>query len=140
MPKKIPSAKRKFRLICPVGAVYKVDGRAVRTRHAVMVGGAHSLVYPWVPTGEIWIERMRGGRRDERNILAHEMVEILLMHFKKWSYDRAHDAANQLEQRLRKGIAPKKAFLAFLQRHFRRGDPNRRRELSAALTSAYERY
>ncbi len=142
MPRRarIPALMKTFRLTTPVGRVYNVNGAAVRRRHAVVIGGGHSLVYSWVPTGEVWIERMRGGRRDERNILAHEMTEILLMRYKDWSYDRAHNEANRIEQRLRKGTPAPIVFKDFLRKRFRRGEPTRRDELAHELAAVYERY
>jgi hypothetical protein len=137
---KIPALKKVFRLTSPVGRVYKVNGAAVRKRYAPFVAGGHPLVYSYVPDGEIWLERMKGGRRDERNILAHEMTEILLMRFKDWGYDRAHNEANRVEQLLRKGTPPLAVFKRFLRKRFRRGSPEHRDELAAELTRVYEQY
>ncbi len=136
----IPGLDRVFRCHSPAGAVYAVNGAAVRRRRASFVGGSHPSVDSFVPSGEIWIERMKGGKRDERNILAHEMTEILLMRFKDWGYDRAHAEANRVEQRLRKGAAPLRVFRAFLRRRFRRGDAHERDNLAHDLASTYTNY
>lgn len=129
-----------FRLMSPAGRVYNVDGDKVRAKHVVMIGGGHSLVYPWVPAGEVWIERMKGGRKDERFILAHEMTEILLMKVHGWKYDRAHDAANVIERTLRSGACPVVAFRGFLTRHFPRAKTKAKMAVVHALTQAFDRY
>lgn len=112
-----PFGKR-FILHSPVGPVFRVDGAKVRAADVDGVGGWHGLVYPkLVPGEEVWIERMAGGPREERYLLAHEMVEIALMRILKWGYQRAHNAANRAERKLRAGACPLKIFTAVLRRH-----------------------
>jgi hypothetical protein len=65
------------------------------------VEGGHGYVYPWVPRGEIWVER----DLDEAEvpfILAHEYTELRLMRDAGMSYDRAHEASSRVEFDLRK--------------------------------------
>jgi hypothetical protein len=109
---------KSFRIHSPVGPVFRVDGAKVRAADVDGVGGWHGLVYPkLVPREEVWIEHMAGGPVEERYLLAHEMVEIALMRILKWGYQRAHDAANRAERKLRAGACPLKVFTAVLRRH-----------------------
>ncbi len=79
--------------------LYKVDGVHVRSQHADFIGGGHRIVYRFVPAREIWID---GSVKEWLGHLAsHELFEVLLMQLRGWKYDRAHAAANMLEQELR---------------------------------------
>ena len=129
-----------LKLMSPVGRVYTVDGAKVREKHTVFIGGGHHLVYPWVPRHEVWIERMRGGWREERFLLAHEMTEIVLMMVRRWPYEKAHAAANVAEQRLRAGACPDKVFIEFMGEHFPDGDPEAAVNLGSSLTQSYRKY
>jgi hypothetical protein len=109
---------KRFVIQSPVGPVFRVDGAKVRAADVDGVGGWHGLVYPkLVPKEEVWIEHMTGGAVEERYLLAHEMVEIALMRILKWGYQRAHDAANRAERKLRAGAPPLAVFTAVLRRH-----------------------
>lgn len=132
--------RKTFRLTTLVGRVYNVDGVAMRQKRALAIGGGHHLVYRWVPRNEVWIERMRGGARDERCILAHEMAEILLMRVRGWSYDRAHDAANRVEQQLRAGRDANATFARFVKRYFPRADAATVRLVASDLTRSFRDY
>lgn len=98
--------KREF--ICKVAGytLYRVDGKHIRAQWADFLGG-HSKVYRFINKGDIWIDssiREWGGF-----IASHELLEALLMDLRDWSYERAHTAANALEQELR-GYAEYKAL------------------------------
>lgn len=131
---------KQFKLMSPVGRVYTVDGAAVRKKHPDFIGGSHNLVDSFVPKHEVWIERMCGGWREERFLLAHEMTEIVLMMVRRWPYEKAHAAANVAEQRLRAGACPDKVFIEFLGEHFPNGDPEAAVNLGSSLTQSYRKY
>ncbi len=86
--------------------VWLVDGERVRNELDIdFTCGGHNLVYPrYVPRGEIWIDDALGPL-DATATLLHEAVEYCLMRDRKWSYDRAHDAASAAEMPLRKKMA-----------------------------------
>lgn len=132
---------KSFRVMSPVGPVYRVNGAKVRRKHVDMIGGAHRLVpYDFVPGNEIWIEKLTGGAKEERFILAHEMTEILLMRVRKWKYQRAHDAANRVERALRKGANAYLTFSRFIKRHFPSAHPDAAARTSSELVEAYQDY
>lgn len=103
----LPRGAKAFRLLTDAGRAYAVDGAIVRSRLDVeFIGGGHPLWRRYVPAGELWIEqRLRG--TDGGCILAHEMIEWLLMRSKGYTYERAHDYANDLEADIRRGILEK---------------------------------
>ncbi len=132
---------KSFRVRSLVGPVYRVNGAKVRKASIDGAAGWHGLVYPsLVPRNEVWIEKLVGGAKEERFILAHEMTEILLMRVRKWKYQRAHDAANRVERSLRKGRCPAKVFAAFMKRHFPRATDAAEIMVGAALLEAYRGY
>jgi hypothetical protein len=131
---------KQLKLMSPVGRVYAVNGAAVREKHTDFIGGGHHAVYPWIPAHEVWIERMRHGHLEERFLLAHEMAEIVLMQVRKWAYDKAHDAANVVEQRLRVGTNPEVVFGEFVAEHFPRADGGAAASLAESLARSYDKY
>jgi len=78
-----------------------VDGAIVRQYlDPEFTQGGHHLVYPYIPKGEIWIEK--AVRPKERPfILNHELVERRLMS-RGTSYDAAHEYATAAEKDLRR--------------------------------------
>ncbi len=131
---------KEFRMLSAFGRIYTVDGARVRKKRTVFIGGGHHLIYPWVPKGEIWIERMKGGWREERFILAHELTEIVLMVWRGWSYDKAHDAANKAEHELRTGGDPRSVFQSFVGGYFPRATPEGANTVVDNLTRVFEKY
>lgn len=109
-PAKITGLRgKKIELICKIAGytIYRVDGTHVRAQHADLIGGGHHAVYRFIPKNDIWID---GSVREWGGFLAsHELLEALLMNLRSWSYDRAHVAANALEQELR-GYAEHKSL------------------------------
>lgn len=104
------------RLQCRVGSlsVYTVDGPKIRDRKSVeFAAGGHGYVYSYVPKNHIWIERINT-RRDQRMVLAHELIERECMKHLGWSYKRAHALANELEDCLRHGSRAADTFFFFL--------------------------
>jgi hypothetical protein len=94
--------------------LYTVDGAAMRARDVSAIGGAHHLVHKMVPRDEAWIERGLGS--DGRFIAAHELAEIYDMRAYGWSYSKAHNRANELENALRHGwLAGKRGIPALLR-------------------------
>lgn len=74
--------------------VWFVDGDVVRDLYYDdwIEGGNHER-YPWIPEGQIWIER---GQEDWPVILLHEFVECVAMR-DGMKYDPAHMIASRLE-------------------------------------------
>ena len=82
--------------------VYLVDGFAVRNYVDVgWIGGGHPLQDPFVPAGQIWIERNDKHPDDDDAILVHELKEYALMS-RGIKYDAAHHAANEAEAQYRR--------------------------------------
>ncbi len=105
----------------------RVDGVHIRAQWADFVGGGHRLVYRFIPANEIWIDT--SVREWPGYLASHEIIEVLLMKMLHWKYERAHEAANALEQDLR-GIrertSPNEALICeawdyHLKRHFTNG-------------------
>ena len=94
-----------------------VSGKETRDKYGVdFIGGGHTMVYKFIPKIEIWIEDIKPV--SERNkILAHEMLEICLMHKKHLTYDKAHAIANEYESMLRKGDKPESVFKKYVDKH-----------------------
>lgn len=86
-------------------AIYLVDGERVRNELDIdFTCGGNEAVYPnYVPKGEIWIDDALSAL-DRTATLLHEIVERDLMIEKRWSYDRAHDAASARERPFRKAL------------------------------------
>jgi hypothetical protein len=81
--------------------VYVVDGNHVRDDVSVeFVEGGHDLCYDFVPEGEIWVEKMLDADDQCHNTM-HEIYEHTLMKHCKMSYDKAHEAANSVEELIR---------------------------------------
>lgn len=100
-------------------SVYRVNGPAIRGTKAGTdwIGGGHSLCgYRFIPEREVWIEDM-GSTKEERYLLGHELVEIVLMAFKGWNYERAHQVATKAEYRLRRGVSASQVITSFLTEH-----------------------
>jgi hypothetical protein len=63
--------------------------------------GGHFVVYPWVPSREIWLEKDTDPR-ELPFILAHEYLELRMMRDGGLDYDEAHENASGLEFELRR--------------------------------------
>jgi hypothetical protein len=63
--------------------------------------GGHFVVYPWVPSHEIWLEKDTDPR-ELPFILAHEYLELRMMRDGGLDYDTAHENASQIEFGLRR--------------------------------------
>lgn len=98
-----------------------VDGERVRAKHCEFALGGHPLVYPFVPKGEVWLERMRSSA-SYRFTFAHEMIEIILMKELRYPYLKAHDIANRLEGELRRGANVRTTFARYLKRYVPRAN------------------
>ncbi len=133
--------KKEFRVNAPSGVkVYTVCGPQVRSVYTDWIGGSHWFADPkLVPKDEIWIERMRT-REEEKFILAHEMSEYPLMKYLKFSYDKAHAAANVVEKKLRNGHDPVSAFFTHLQTYWPKAPAWQLRKGALALAAAYRGY
>jgi hypothetical protein len=126
--------KKRRWLKTPLGTAYLVDGPAVRAKHVDFIGGGHHRIYPWLPAGQIWIERSTN--REQRLLLAHELVEVLAMKYLRVKYDRGHEIANGVERQLRQGGGRKVAlavFLRHLSRYYPKGQIGARRALARRL-------
>lgn len=80
--------------------VWIVNGRLVRSAFdADYTAGGHDHVYAFIPNQEVWIDNdITDAERPY--VVLHELYERNLME-QGWTYDRAHAAANKLEQRCR---------------------------------------
>lgn len=78
-----------------------VSGNEVRNDHVEFTLGGHQRVWKYIPEDEVWIE---DGVRDDDLVatMCHELVERTVMKFKGWTYEQAHDLANEVEVAIRK--------------------------------------
>lgn len=84
-------------------SIFLVDGEEIRSNQAIdFTQGGHHKVFPFIPEGEVWIERMKDPR-EQYYTLVHELKEIKDM--QKESYDTAHPKANEAELEVRKEAA-----------------------------------
>jgi hypothetical protein len=121
--------------------VWIVAGHLVRCYYKTdYTEGGHGYVYPWIPRGQIWIERSI----DEAEIpyiLAHEYIESRLMRDDGLEYDKAHELCSEMEFDLRMGKSRAKfpglsrrklkkeqmpalttrEFFAYVQKHYKHG-------------------
>jgi hypothetical protein len=81
--------------------VWLIDGCLARCWYKTdYAEGGHFVVYPWVPSHEIWLERDTDPR-EMPFIAAHEYLELRVMRDGGLSYDEAHEIASKIEFRLR---------------------------------------
>ena len=81
-------------------AIWLVDGFLVRDFFLVEYAeGGHDRVYPFIPDGEIWIERVLS-EDEQKFIILHELHERYLMGQGK-SYLHAHKGATIIEDHFR---------------------------------------
>ena len=128
------SFRKSHWLKTPLGPAYLVDGPALRAKHVDFIGGGHHRIYPWLPAGQIWIERSTN--REQRLLLAHELVELLAMRYLKVKYEKGHSIANGVERVLRQGGGRAVAtgvFLRHLSRYYPKGQIVARRALARRL-------
>jgi hypothetical protein len=84
----------------PVKA-WMVDGLLVRCWYQTdYAEGGHSVVCPWVPRGEIWLEQ-DCDLREQPYIAAHEYLEMRMMRDGGLEYEEAHKIASRIEFDLR---------------------------------------
>lgn len=87
--------------------IYAINGTFVRNKHYQdFTQGGHYWVstdYHFIPKNEIWIDDNLNEIDRDATIL-HEMTEYELMRYKKMSYEKAHDKANQMEKKFRKVV------------------------------------
>jgi hypothetical protein len=88
----------------PVKA-WLIDGLLARCWYKTdYAEGGHYVVYPWVPSREVWLERDTDPR-ELPFILAHEYLELRMMRDGGLSYDRAHEIASGIEFDLRREVS-----------------------------------
>lgn len=84
---------------CKIGniVVWLVDGEVVRDEFKTdFVEGGNGQVYKFCPNNEIWIEKTV--RKSEIPlIILHEFVELTLMKYKRFGYNRAHEIASKVD-------------------------------------------
>ena len=83
--------------------IFMVDGDAVRKLSIDFTQGGHSLVFPFIPDDEIWIEDMKNPK-EHAFIIAHEVLERHVMGGIKMDYEHAHELSNQVEVMLRTAL------------------------------------
>jgi hypothetical protein len=91
---------------CPHGLeIVLVDGTHVRNHHdSDFSQGGNGFRYDFVPRGELWID-VQISQVEHPLIAYHECRESELMR-RGWDYERAHDRAKLLEDRLRRSLLP----------------------------------
>ena len=139
-----PGLKKTFVLKTFLGPVYRFSGKGLRHRGRSQcdgVGGYHRRAgYAFIPGDEIWIEKMADGVTEERYLLGHEMMEILVMRVLKWGYQKAHDAITPFELRLRKEESPQKVFRAYIAKFFPKATPTGAHAALDGLMHGYRSY
>jgi hypothetical protein len=96
--------------------VWIVDGRMVRDLFFIdFTEGGHDKVYPFIPTGEIWLDDDLT-LREIKFVLLHEVHERNLMNLKE-EYHTAHEASSEIEYFCRKNP---KLLDRYLQREFKK--------------------
>jgi hypothetical protein len=79
-----------------------IDGLLVRCWYQTdYAEGGHFVVYPWVPKGEIWLEKVCDPR-EQPYIAAHEYLELRMMRDGGLEYEDAHKIASGIEFDLRR--------------------------------------
>ena len=100
--------------------VYKVDGEYIRNNVNIdFVQGGNPGRYTFIPEEQVWVENNLKPN-DFTATAIHEIVECALMEDKGWSYDKAHDMANQWEDSFRSGNKKIKSYsevVDFLNEH-----------------------
>ena len=88
--------------VCPHGlAVRLVDGTFVRNHFdSDYSQGGNGYRYRWIPKNEIWIDA-EISEVEWPFIIFHECEEVELMR-RGMSYDKAHNRAKRMEDRLRR--------------------------------------
>ncbi|MDD5551321.1 MAG: hypothetical protein PHS34_08680, partial [Candidatus Omnitrophica bacterium] len=81
--------------------IYLVNGEAVRKDHIEFTMGGHGYVYDWIPIDEIWIDEVLNPEDREYTINDHEIPEVRKMRDEGWSYEKAHEYANEIEKKAR---------------------------------------
>jgi hypothetical protein len=85
--------------------VWLIDGMLARGWYKTdYAEGGHFVVYPWVPKGEIWLERDQDAR-EWPYICVHEYLELRMMRDGGREYDEAHPIASKIEFGLRRGTS-----------------------------------
>lgn len=77
-----------------------VDGPTVRRNHVDFTMGCHWVQCSYIPRGQVWIEKHMTCI-DKQATQLHELYEVDKM-LQGWSYNKAHAAANRLEQAWRR--------------------------------------
>lgn len=91
-------------------SVFLVDGECVRDKIDIdMVLGGNPGRYKFVPKNEAWIDAVQTPR-DRVATALHELVEYSLMRRKRLSYARAHELANRVERKARRGRLDKRSL------------------------------
>ncbi len=104
--------------------IWRVDGEYIRDNVNVdYVEGGNPGRYGFVPEGEIWLES-EFSLVDLYATMIHEFVEVSHMVEDVWTYDKAHDKANEFETQFRQLVkdgkvdATFKSAMSFLKINF----------------------
>lgn len=83
--------------------IYIVDGNYIRNNIDIdFVGGGNPSRYQYVPKGELWVEKLSDGNKNDIDaFIEHEYVECERMKNKGESYDVAHEKASEVEKIIR---------------------------------------
>lgn len=103
--KEKPPKKLYYEHYCNVDdfKVFLIDGELCRDLYYTsFIEGANPFVYKWCPKNELWIEKDLLKHKGEVDItILHEYTESMLMKYKKYTYDKAHNIASKIEQEFR---------------------------------------
>ena len=75
---------------------YLVDGLYVRNKIFIDFLAGHHVVDPYIPEGEIWLDRAIP-KAEIKYYLMHELMEALLMANTELAYDDAHKLVSEIE-------------------------------------------
>lgn len=88
--------------------VYTVNAEIIRDMVDIdFTTGGNPARYSYVPKDEIWLENTMSPN-DTWPTIIHEYLECFMMQAHHYSYDRAHDFANDIEFKIREAIAQHK--------------------------------
>lgn len=125
--------------------IYTVDGDKIRnakgkgTKDCVdCMLGSHHFADHWIPKKELWIERMLGGKEEEKKNLLHELVELILMEFKHGSYEHCHEIAKEFERRYRHGESINELMDEFFKKYAK--DNDKMDKLKKEVIKLYKEY
>lgn len=81
--------------------IYLVDGIYARNNINIDFLAGYNPVDPYIPKGEIWIDR-NIPKKEQKDYIMHELIEAVLINTYGENYDKAHYIASEIEKVIRK--------------------------------------